>query len=1371
MSSPAEECPTCGQPLAGFGGADAVCLACLWATGLKNPANDLSAEAAGWAIPGHDLMEELSRGGMGIVYRAMQHQPKRQVALKMLLPAHCRSESLQDRFRVEAAALAQLEHPGILPLYQFGEVDGIPYFTMKLATGGALTDFLKSPEHQPSPRTAAEWVERLASTLHYAHQRGILHRDIKPGNILFDESGQPCLSDFGLAKLLDEDAGLTRTTHVLGTPCYLPPEVTYYGSKAATTSSDIYSLGAVFYEMLAGRPPFILEGMAAILRQIADEMPEAPSTLISAVPRDLEIICMTCLAKEPGRRYASADDLAADLRRWRTGAPILARRAGGGERLAMWARRKPALAGVSAALILTAVSGTTLLWQKNTALEGALATTRNATARAETRAEFLLGAFADSLEDLGRVDLLDQAWSSLDATGTPPAADDSRGSLMYARLFLRWSRVLLAEGRWEEAGTKARAALDFLPALPPEEVPGLERDGKTALAWCLADESQYEEAAAAIESVREIIPWKHPGAGARGEAEASLAQADLIFRQDQGAAGPDGKTKVSAALEYARAALLKAREWRKADPDNPEAVFMEIRCQRAEARAQYYLRGNEEAFRIFTQARDASAILAARPKPPARWQELHADLIGWVGQAASRLGESRQREAELGLTGELKAVEEMLSGNPANVRLRLRRAHCHTALQLFRESRDEPELAAEQRKLRLAVLTTLWQTVPAIRDIRLSFCNAAQSQLPFLLEEGRESEAVTLAAAAAAAAQGEIVRRSRDVKDHMGWQELVKNFCRIWEKGRHPEQALRLLDDSIAFTEKQAAADPASAPWWRWSQASFLRREAEVHRGMGNPQLVLARTRDALQLRVGLLKVKWELESIKNEVPHTYRVIGEVLDQEKRYEEALESADEALHCWQDYSQGVGSLDGWLAAIVRACEAVGNAGDPAVKNRGLSLARSAVRIMGAAVTTGPSLNSGAQKDWNTLQALAAAAPPEPPKSSSLTPGLRDILRFPPPSVGKDPAPALQMGLAAAQHLHRPLAGSEGQARQQLRILPQFPGVMPVIPGPVTQKSPGSMGNELVKMMSAAARDQRHHAAEHALHHRPAPAFPELRPEIVNHDIQGIQEPRHRLATGGNQVPAVIESMLRPAPGQLAAPAQNPEPDRLPQIQALVTEREIVREFVGIRPGDAAEGERSAIRSEAALTEGKSGGINVISRHDPRQPASLLAGDIPPPAVIRLRPQPAGGDRGRRWAGLLIDRPPVSGLQSLALDRRDVEHFFNEPEPHGLQLTVKMPHHLTAPDDPQAAPDAASQHPVPEKPPVAQGNRPAPGVFGNLLRQTPPHAQLPQIIQPFRVPEVTGVVRHHRDVIFPGQQPQGVDKFGVRPADVGRPVEPV
>src|SRR6185436_10843502 len=251
----------------------------------------------------------------------------------MLLPQQLASVEMRERFRLEIQAIAGLEHPSILPVYQVGEHDRLPYFTMKYASRGTLTERIgKLSGHW---RAIAELMATLADAVQFAHERGVLHRDLKPGNILFDDEGRAYVSDFGLAKLVSAESDLTRSLEMLGTPHYLAPEIAAHSAKEATTASDIYSLGAILYELLAGRPPSDAQGVPALLRQITDTEPAPPGQVWkkrnaerphgSDAPRDLEVIALKCLAKEPAKRYGSARELAEDLRRWLEGRTILGR--------------------------------------------------------------------------------------------------------------------------------------------------------------------------------------------------------------------------------------------------------------------------------------------------------------------------------------------------------------------------------------------------------------------------------------------------------------------------------------------------------------------------------------------------------------------------------------------------------------------------------------------------------------------------------------------------------------------------------------------------------------------------------------------------------------------------------------------------------------------------------------------------------------------------------------------------------------------------------------------------------------------------------------------------------------------------------------
>ncbi len=370
-------CHTCGRPLA----EDGFCASCLLGSVLEDrgwspvesqpsPANKLF-----FFIPGHEVMAEVARGGMGIVYRARQIEPPREVAIKMLLPHQLGSAGMRERFRLEARAIAALDHPVILPVYLVGAQDRMPFFTMKFATGGTLAQ--RKARYRSDWRGIASLMATLADAVHFAHEHGVLHRDLKPGNILFDEHGRAYVSDFGLAKVIGEDSDLTRSVDFLGTPHYVAPEVAMRSAREATTSSDVYSLGAILYELLAGRPPFEADGVPALLKKISEEeatppsrairadgaspvtVPATPGTLAS-VPRDLEIICLKCLAKEPGRRYASALELANDLRRWLAGEPILARQTLVLERIWLWSRRHrftAALIGAVVVLLIALIAG------------------------------------------------------------------------------------------------------------------------------------------------------------------------------------------------------------------------------------------------------------------------------------------------------------------------------------------------------------------------------------------------------------------------------------------------------------------------------------------------------------------------------------------------------------------------------------------------------------------------------------------------------------------------------------------------------------------------------------------------------------------------------------------------------------------------------------------------------------------------------------------------------------------------------------------------------------------------------------------------------------------------------------------------------
>jgi serine/threonine-protein kinase len=305
------------------------------------------------APPGYEVLEELGRGGMGLVYKARQPGLDRIVALKMILAGGHASDADLARFRAEAQAIARLQHPNIVQIYEVGELGGLPYFSLEFCSGGSLDRKVDSTPL--SSREAAELVARLAGAVQEAHRKGILHRDLKPANVLLGDDSTPKITDFGLAKRLDGPTGQTASGTVLGTPSYMAPEQAAGKSREIGAAADIYGLGAILYELLTGRPPFRAATPLDTLMQVLQNEPAPPRLLNAQVERDLETICLKCLEKDPTHRYRSARILAEDLERYLAGEPISVRSVNVMERVARTLQRSEIDAGFES-------WGTVLLW-------------------------------------------------------------------------------------------------------------------------------------------------------------------------------------------------------------------------------------------------------------------------------------------------------------------------------------------------------------------------------------------------------------------------------------------------------------------------------------------------------------------------------------------------------------------------------------------------------------------------------------------------------------------------------------------------------------------------------------------------------------------------------------------------------------------------------------------------------------------------------------------------------------------------------------------------------------------------------------------------------------------------------------------------
>ncbi len=352
MSEMPEICPDCGSAL----GSDGICRRCLVAQTLE-PDEEFPEMPLG-SLGDYEILEKIAHGGMGVVYRGRQISLSREVAVKLIPEGRLASDAEVERFRMEAEAAAELDHPNIIPVYDVGEEEGQHYFSMRLVEGGTLATRLE--EFRSPEKKMLRMLIAVARAVHFAHQRGILHRDLKPSNILIDDAGEPQITDFGLAKRVNTDSSLTVSGQVLGSPAYIAPELLTVVGKPSV-GSDVYSLGVIAYQLIAGRVPFEGTTQLEVMRQVAEELPPR----LRGASRDVETICLKCLEKDPAKRYHSAGDLANEFERCLRGEAISARPVGIVERAVKWVRRKPAHAALASVILAAAVALFIILLQSN----------------------------------------------------------------------------------------------------------------------------------------------------------------------------------------------------------------------------------------------------------------------------------------------------------------------------------------------------------------------------------------------------------------------------------------------------------------------------------------------------------------------------------------------------------------------------------------------------------------------------------------------------------------------------------------------------------------------------------------------------------------------------------------------------------------------------------------------------------------------------------------------------------------------------------------------------------------------------------------------------------------------------------------------
>jgi TolB-like protein/tRNA A-37 threonylcarbamoyl transferase component Bud32 len=365
------KCPQCGAITQLDHGT---CINCFLREGLETKGEasretfeSILAEAnvtdTQWRLGHYEILEEIGRGGMGVIYRARQQHSRRIVAVKRILAHQVNSHDTLVRFRREAEAVASLDHPNILPIYEVSESEeGLPFFSMKYAEGGSLR--ASAPTLRTKPRECVRLMAKVARGIAYAHSKGVLHRDLQPGNILLDENGEPMVSDFGLAKWLDQTSDLTKTLETLGTPGYIAPEQTECPADELTSAADIYSLGAILFYLLTGRPPFVGPNVLFVIHQAAATPAPRLRSLAPSLDRDLETIVARCLESDPKARYQSAGALAEDLGRWLRHEPIRARRTGVFTHGRTWVRRNPTSAVLLTSLVALGAAVGVMFWER-----------------------------------------------------------------------------------------------------------------------------------------------------------------------------------------------------------------------------------------------------------------------------------------------------------------------------------------------------------------------------------------------------------------------------------------------------------------------------------------------------------------------------------------------------------------------------------------------------------------------------------------------------------------------------------------------------------------------------------------------------------------------------------------------------------------------------------------------------------------------------------------------------------------------------------------------------------------------------------------------------------------------------------------------
>jgi tetratricopeptide (TPR) repeat protein/tRNA A-37 threonylcarbamoyl transferase component Bud32 len=780
--------------------------------------------AGGPVVTGYEVLGELGRGGMGVVYKARQLVLNRVVALKMILSAeHARPQEVARLLR-EAEAAARLQHPNIVQIYEVGQQDGRPFLALEYADGGSLDQ--QTAGQPQSPRAAAELVETLARAVHHAHQKGITHRDLKPANVLLQRaegrgppepeagalgrlrSAIPKITDFGLAKQLDGAASLTPSGVTIGTPSYMAPEQATGKTAEVGPAADAYALGTILYELLTGRPPFVGATVLDTLEQVRSQEPVSPSRLQPKVPRDLVTICLKCLQKQAHKRYASAEALADDLRRFLEKRPILARPVGLGGRLLRWCRRNPGVAGLLAALVLVFLAGLAgVLWQWQRATDSAAEADRQAAAFKAERdvAERRLHVLRERVDGLTRRGrnllgqpgqyvagkaLLEEALTFYDKL-LPEDARDPRLRLEAVGTYDQVGGICHLLGQWDRALKAYGHAATLLSGMLEEE------PANKGYRHQLANNHRYRG-----NVLRDV--------GRVREAREAYDQAARIHDQLH----RESPTDMHAAVDLANTLLNK--------------TVVLSPTEQAEELADVYARAVEL---------DRAAV-KAHPREPWFQGELALCL---EGQCTSFLATGRHAQALPGAR-EAVAIRQRLfdTGQRKGVDDQRYLARSYGNLGKVLAAAGATREAEEAYRKALLLLEPFVKDSPSLPYHRRDLVRSYLQLVGLLWERGRQTEAA------------ELYRKALAVDP----EDSEVNNDLAWFLATSPEPRLRDAALAVRLATKAVKAQPKSADYWNTLGVAHYRN--------GDDKAAISELETAMSLGAGGTSMDWFFLAMAN---------------------------------------------------------------------------------------------------------------------------------------------------------------------------------------------------------------------------------------------------------------------------------------------------------------------------------------------------------------------------------------------------------------------------------------------------------------------------------------------------------------------------